>query len=90
MSDIRQIITFLVINGFSLRDVRKLYLDELFEYYKFVFFHLEQKGEVKKGTYESIEGMTEKEDTVGNLRKQLMKTKLKNNGNTTNSRRTRL
>lgn len=64
-------------NGFSLVDVRKLYLDELFEYYKHVFFHLEQKGEVKKGTYEKLESVTEVEDTVNQLRKQLVKTRVK-------------
>lgn len=65
-------VTFLVVNGFSLLDVRKLYVDEMFDFYKYVFFFLEQKGEVKKGTYERMDGISQK-DTVGQLRKQLFK-----------------
>lgn len=69
--------TFLVMHGFSLLDVRKLYVDEMFEYYKFVFFHLENRGDAKKGTFEKLDGMDQVDQTVNQLRKQLMKTKVK-------------
>jgi hypothetical protein len=67
-------VTFLVMNGFALLEVRKLYLDEMFDYYKYVFFHLEHRGEVKKGTYDRIDNVGQKVDnTVNILRKQIFK-----------------
>lgn len=44
----------MVVRGFSLFDLRKLYLDELFEFYEELFYTLEQQGEVKEGTYDKI------------------------------------
>jgi len=44
---LRQIITFLVRNGFSLIEVRKLYIDEMIEFYNIL---LEQLGAKEKTT----------------------------------------
>jgi len=59
--------------GFSLNEVRKLYLDEMFEFYKYAFFVLENRGEAKKGTYERMSGAGKVENTVNQLRSQLFK-----------------
>lgn len=68
----RQMITFMVMEGgFSLVEVRKLYLDEMFDFYKYTFFNLEQKGLVKKGTFDRLDGMSKVENTVNQLRSQL-------------------
>jgi hypothetical protein len=67
-----------VVNGFSLLEVRKLYLDEMYEYQDHLFFVLEQTGAVKEGTYDKIMSSTKKdipvEDTINQLRKQMFKT----------------
>ncbi len=45
----------------------------MFDYYKYVFFVLENRGEVKKGTYEKLNGAGKVENTVNQLRTQLFK-----------------
>jgi hypothetical protein len=74
----RRLITFLVVNGFSLFDIRKLYLDELYEYHLCLFYTLEQTGVIKEGSYDKIVNRKNKsvpvEDTINQLRKQLFKT----------------
>ena len=66
-------ITFLVTSGFSLTEVRQLYLDEFIEYTNSLIYIKERKGELTKGTYNKLK----KQDgnTVGNLRAQLFKIK---------------
>lgn len=63
-------------SGFSLFDVRKLYLDELFYFHGEVFYILEKRGEVEKGTYDKInrnDASLADRDTVKDLRKQLFR-----------------
>lgn len=65
-----------MINGFSLLDVRKLYLDELYDYNEHLFYNLEQTGKIKEGSYDKLISKTKGvkvEDTVNELRKQLKK-----------------
>jgi hypothetical protein len=59
----------MVVYGFSLLELRKLYLDELDDFYKSLIKVLQQKGEVKEGSYEKLEDS----DTVSDLRRQLFK-----------------
>ena len=59
----------MVVSGFSLLEVRKLYLDELYEYHKALIYTLEKKGEVKEGTYRKFDDA----DSVNELRAQLLK-----------------
>jgi len=61
--------------GFALLDVRKLYLDEMLEYYKHILYYLEKKGELKAGTYEKAKNVNSTESTVNQLRKQIFKAK---------------
>ena len=78
LRDLRRLITFMVINGFSLSDLRKLYLDELYDYHEHLFYNLERVGKIKDGTYDAIVRGKSKgvsvEDTVNQLRKQMYKT----------------
>lgn len=71
-------LTFLVVNGFSLLEIRKLYLDEMYDYHEHLIFILEQTGQVKEGSYDKIVGSKKKdipvEDTLNQLRKQMFKT----------------
>lgn len=66
-------ISFMVCNGFSLLEVRKLYFDEMFEYYKGIFNYLEQRGEAKAGTTEKLKSVDKPDEAVNQLRKQLFK-----------------
>ena len=64
--------------GFSLFDLRKLYLDELFEYHAELIYILEQRKELPEGTYDKMkvkEGDREYDDRneVRNLRRQIFK-----------------
>jgi hypothetical protein len=52
--------------------VRKLYIDEIFKFYRSLVYLQEKKGEIKEGSFERI---TEGENTVASLRKQLFKIK---------------
>lgn len=79
-------ITFLVVSGFSLFDIRKLYIDEMYEYYQELFYTLEKSGDVKEGTYAKIVKSTqgkareaEAENTVSALRKQMFNSISKKN-----------
>lgn len=77
MRDLRRLISFMVINGFSLRELRKLFLDELYDYHDALFFTLEQTGVIKEGSYAKINNRKRDvpvEDTINQLRKQLFKT----------------
>jgi hypothetical protein len=68
-------IAFMVVNGFSLFDVRKLYIDEIFAYHDELVYTLEKAGKIKEGTYDKIKSSEggKVEHTVNLLRKQLFK-----------------
>lgn len=75
LRDLRRLIAFMVINGFSLLELRKLYVDEFYDFYAECIYALENSGKVKDGTYAKIKkSNTDREDTVNVLRKQLSKT----------------
>lgn len=68
----------MVVSGFSLFDLRKLYIDELFAFHEELIYTLEQKGELKEGAYDKIVRSnrgrsTRVEDTVDSLRRQMLK-----------------
>lgn len=68
----------MVMSGFSLFDLRKLYFDELFEYHGELVYILEQKKDLPEGTYDKMkvkEGNRENDPDreVKNLRRQLFK-----------------
>ncbi len=67
----------MVVNGFSLLELRKLFLDELYDYHDALFFTLEQTGVIKEGSYDKIHSRKKDvpvEDTINQLRKQMFKT----------------
>lgn len=63
--------------GFSLFDLRKLYLDELMYFNDELVYTLEKKGEVSEGTYDKIKvkekTIHDPQSEVRNLRRQLFK-----------------
>lgn len=63
----------MVMYGFSLLDVRKLYYDEMEQYYFETVFNLEAMGRMKEGTYNKLMNNTREsaKSTVASLRKQL-------------------
>jgi hypothetical protein len=73
----RRLITFMVVKGgFSLLELRKLYMDELFEFYNELIFNLESLGEMKEGTYNKLmtrAGNNDAKSVVDSLRKQLFR-----------------
>jgi len=73
----RRLVTYLVMNGFSLLELRKLYADELYEYHDSLIYMKEQVGELKEGSYDKIRRSKGAEvpvdDTINQLRKQLRK-----------------
>ena len=62
-------LVFMVNNGFSLYELRKLYIDEFFSFHTELIYVLEKRGLVKEGAYSKI---TNESDT-SNLRTQLFK-----------------
>lgn len=50
----RLLITGLVSFGFSLSDVRNMYVDELDDFHKGMVYILEKRGEIEKGTYDDM------------------------------------
>jgi len=76
LRDLRRVITFMVINGFSLFEVRKLYIDELYYFYTEMFYSLEKMGRVNEGTYDNIisnSTSNSDENTVKELKRQFFK-----------------
>lgn len=69
----------MVTSGFSLNELRKLYIDELYNYYEELIYLLEKRGEVKDGTYDKIKQTDASEDTVNTLRKQIFSSIAKRN-----------
>jgi hypothetical protein len=67
----------MVVNGFSLFDLRKLYIDELYFFYEEMFFALEKMGKIESGSYDKLtrskDGAERVETTVDQLRKQMFK-----------------
>jgi hypothetical protein len=81
LRDLRRMVIFMVTYGFSLLEVRKLYIDEAHEYYKELVHNLEQQGKLKEGSYDKIKSSnkgTGVADTVNLLRKQMYKSIAKN------------
>jgi len=67
------VMTFMVTQGFSLLELRKLYIDELVEYYQQTILILEKRGELKEGSYNKLKDNGEDAKVVVNqLRKSLM------------------
>lgn len=69
-------IAVMVVNGFSLVELRKLYIDEFHQFYEEMYFVLEKNGSAKEGTYDKIvhsDKGTQVENTVNLLRKQMFK-----------------
>ena len=76
LRDLRRLIAFMVVNGFSLFDVRKLYIDEMYSFYDELIFNLEKDGKLKEGSYAKItvsDDTTNVKDTVNLLRQQMFK-----------------
>lgn len=76
LREIRRIMTFMVVNGFSLLELRKLYYDELFFFYEELFYSLEKSGKVEEGTYDKLVSSNNTDDPeliVDSLRTQLFK-----------------
>ena len=75
MRDLRRLIIFMVTNGFSLLEVRKLYTDELQSFYDGLIYTLEKSGKIKEGSYAKITKRTSErpDETVESLRAQMMK-----------------
>lgn len=82
LRDLRRMVTFMVTYGFSLLELRKLYIDELHQYYDELIYSLEQQGKVKDGSYDKIKSRkssTEVADTINTLRKQMFNSIAKKN-----------
>lgn len=65
----------MVVKGFSLLELRKLYIDELYGYYEQLFYNLEKMGEVKEGSYAKLINRSKGDSvdaTVRSLRKQII------------------
>lgn len=74
LRDLRRLIAFMVVRGFSLSDIRKLYVDEMHSYYEQMFYILEKMGEVKEGSYAKLMSKSKggKVDAATQLRKQML------------------
>lgn len=74
LRDLRRLIAFMVVKGFSLFEIRKLYIDELHQYYEQMFFNLEKMGEVKEGSYAKLVSRSKggTVDAASQLRKQML------------------
>jgi len=71
LKSLRRNIVFMVKNGFSLLDIKKLYIDEFFNYYYELVYSLEQSKQLPEGSYDKVQGIdrsSEKLDSFfGNL-----------------------
>jgi len=65
--DLRRTLIIMVQHGFDLTSLRKMYNDELMEYYAELVYVLEEVEKVKKGTYNKIKNI----DTTENELKKL-------------------
>jgi len=57
LQNLRHTMAFCVNNGFSLLEIRKLYIDEFFQFYFELVHLLEKKGELKEGAYDKVQGI---------------------------------
>lgn len=57
LKSIRRTVVFMVRNGFSLYDLKKLYIDEFFNYYYELVYSLEQSKELPEGSYDKAQGI---------------------------------
>lgn len=75
LRDLRRLLAFMVTNGFSLLELRQLYIDELYFFYDELIFNLEKDGKLKEGSYAKIKSVsdasTNAKETVNLLRKQM-------------------
>lgn len=76
LRNLRRLLTFMVSNGFSLLELRKLYIDELFIFHDELFFTLERMGKVEKGTYAKINTTNkdienDAQEIVNDMRRQI-------------------
>jgi hypothetical protein len=69
LDSLRQSIVYLVMNGFGLNDIRKLYLDEMLSFYQNLIYIKEKRGEIKDGTYNQLKAKGGNE--VSSLKNQL-------------------
>lgn len=69
--------TFLILNGFTLYEVRNLYLDEMVDFYKQTVGVLEKKGEFKEGTYDRLQGKSDAPSVINQLRRGIAKVRQK-------------
>lgn len=73
LRDLRRLITFMVVEGFSLSDLRKLYIDEIYSYYEQLIYTMEKAGKVTKGSYAKIVKRSKGDvDAATQLRKGMM------------------
>ena len=76
LRELRRLMTFMVVNGFSLFELRKLYIDELYFFNEELLYVLEKRGEVEQGTYDKLVSSNNTDDPeliVDSLRTQLFK-----------------
>lgn len=74
LRELRRLITFMVTSGFSLYELRKLYIDELYFFYEELIYNFEQSGKVEKGTYDKMVGRRQDlsvKDTISKMRRDL-------------------
>lgn len=57
LKNLRRVIIQLVRKGFSLYDLKKLYIDEFFFYYYEMIYTMETAKELKEGSYDKIRGV---------------------------------
>lgn len=75
LRELRRSIAFMVVHGFSLFDLRKLYIDELYDFHQELIYSLEKMGKIKEGSYAKIKkadkSVSKVDDTVSELRRQM-------------------
>lgn len=57
LKSIRRTIVFMVRNGFSILELKKLYIDEFFNYYYELVHSLESSKELPEGSYDKAQGI---------------------------------
>lgn len=64
LRELRRLLIFCVRYGFSLSDLKKLYIDEFFEYYYELVYNLEKSEVLKEGAYEKVQGIDKSADRL--------------------------
>ena len=57
----------MVTKGFSLRDLKEMYIDEMHEYYCELIYVMEKSGELKEEAYEKVRGIDKTEQNLMSL-----------------------